>query len=102
MPSKYQKNSSKSRHESRRLYEIIFIEWVSFDRSPQGPDSDDDDRNLTEEGQEMNRILRKTRLSSGSDASATSSQDIEEEDDDDDLDLDAMASKFMPTKVQSH
>ena len=66
-------------------------------------DSDGEDRKLTEEGQEINRILRTTHLSSpsGSDGDDPSGSRMEDDDDDDDddLDLDDMASKMMPKVI---
>lgn len=68
-------------------------------------DSDAEDGGLTAAGQELHRILRKARISSGSEdgdgASSSSSRDggedvSEEEEFNDDIDLDEMASGMLP------
>ena len=66
-------------------------------RATISPDSDAED-GLTEEGQELRRILRTTHLSSGSsDGDAVEMEDNDEdEDEDEDVDLDEMASGLMP------
>lgn len=57
---------------------------------------------MTEAGQELHRILRKARISSGSeDGDAAASSEAEEEEEfNDDIDLDEMASGLLP-KVHS-
>lgn len=57
-----------------------------------------EENGLTEAGQELHRILRKARISSGSedgDEASSSGRDDEEEFDDD-VDLDAMATDLLP------
>ena len=77
-------------------------------RLPAEPDSEGEEIGLSEAGQELHRILRKARISSGSedgDGVSSSGQD-EEEDFNDDVDLDAMASGLLPKvalrKLNSH
>lgn len=64
-------------------------------------DSEGEENGLTEAGQELHRILRKARISSGSEdgdgaPSSGAGEDEEEEEFNDDVDLDEMASGILP------
>lgn len=68
-------------------------------RTPVEEDSDAEGNGLTEAGQELHRILRKARISSGSedgDGATSSGPEEEEEEFNDDVDLDEMASGLLP------